>query len=144
MIGFIRVLLVVEAATFLVASLLHLGALRPLATALGEPVIPQAGIPEGVIGLVLVIGAVAAFSGRVGGWRTFVATQAFALLGTLVGMFALASFLVSPIYLAKFTNGETLGLVAFVAAIVGGFNQVRGAIVGGLLLPGRRASPAHS
>jgi branched-chain amino acid transport system permease protein len=47
---------------------------------------------------------------------------------------ALASFLISPIYLAKFTNGETLGLVAFVAAIVGGFNQVRGAIVGGLLL----------
>jgi branched-chain amino acid transport system permease protein len=47
---------------------------------------------------------------------------------------ALAAFLVSPIYLAKFTNGETLGLVAFVAAIVGGFNQVRGAIAGGLLL----------
>lgn len=47
---------------------------------------------------------------------------------------ALASFLVSPIYLAKFTNGETLGLAAFVAAIVGGFNQVRGAIVGGVLL----------
>ena len=47
---------------------------------------------------------------------------------------ALASFLVSPIYLAKFTNGETLGLVAFIAAIVGGFNQVRGAIAGGLLL----------
>ncbi len=47
---------------------------------------------------------------------------------------ALASFLISPIYLAKFTNGETLGLVAFVAAIVGGFNQVKGAIVGGLLL----------
>jgi len=46
---------------------------------------------------------------------------------------ALASFLVSPIYLAKFTNGETLGLIAFIAAIVGGFNQVRGAIVGGLL-----------
>lgn len=50
------------------------------------------------------------------------------------GLVALASFLVSPIYLAKFTNGETLGLVAFVAAIVGGFNQVRGAIAGGLLL----------
>jgi branched-chain amino acid transport system permease protein len=47
---------------------------------------------------------------------------------------ALASFLVSPIYLAKFTNGETLGIAAFVAAIVGGFNQVRGAIIGGLLL----------
>ncbi|HLF38862.1 MAG TPA: branched-chain amino acid ABC transporter permease [Burkholderiales bacterium] len=50
------------------------------------------------------------------------------------GLVALASFLVSPIYLAKFSNGETLGLVAFIAAIVGGFNQVRGAIVGGLLL----------
>ncbi len=46
----------------------------------------------------------------------------------------IASILISPIYLAKFTNGETLGLAAFVAAIVGGFNQVRGAIVGGLIL----------
>ncbi|WP_127904170.1 branched-chain amino acid ABC transporter permease [Solirhodobacter olei] len=47
---------------------------------------------------------------------------------------ALASFLISPIYLAKFSNGETLGLVAFIAAIVGGFNQIRGALVGGLLI----------
>ncbi len=47
---------------------------------------------------------------------------------------AIASLLISPIYLVKFSNGETLGLVAFVAAIVGGFNQVRGAIVGGLLV----------
>jgi branched-chain amino acid transport system permease protein len=46
----------------------------------------------------------------------------------------LASILITPIYLAKFTNGEWLGLYAFIAAIVGGFNQVRGAIVGGLLL----------
>ena len=47
---------------------------------------------------------------------------------------ALASLLITPIYLAKFTNGESLGLYAFIAAIIGGFNQVRGAIVGGLLL----------
>ena len=47
---------------------------------------------------------------------------------------ALASALVTPIYLAKFSNGEYLGMAAFIAAIVGGFNQVRGAIVGGLLL----------
>jgi branched-chain amino acid transport system permease protein len=46
----------------------------------------------------------------------------------------LASLLITPIYLAKFTNGEWLGLYAFIAAIVGGFNQVRGAILGGLLL----------
>jgi branched-chain amino acid transport system permease protein len=47
---------------------------------------------------------------------------------------AVASILVTPIYLAKFSNGEWLGLYAFIAAIVGGFNQIRGAIVGGLLL----------
>ena len=47
---------------------------------------------------------------------------------------AIASILVSPIYLAKFTNGETLGMAAFIAAIVGGFNQVRGAILGGIIL----------
>lgn len=47
---------------------------------------------------------------------------------------ALASLLITPIYLAKFSSGETLGLAAFIAAIVGGFNQVRGAIAGGFLL----------
>ena len=46
----------------------------------------------------------------------------------------LASLLITPIYLAKFSNGELLGLYAFIAAIIGGFNQMRGAIVGGLLL----------
>jgi branched-chain amino acid transport system permease protein len=45
-----------------------------------------------------------------------------------------AALLITPIYLAKFTNGEWLGLYAFIAAIIGGFNQVRGAIAGGLLL----------
>lgn len=46
----------------------------------------------------------------------------------------MASVLISPIYLAKFSNGESLGLIAFIAAIVGGFNQVRGALFGGLLI----------
>lgn len=47
---------------------------------------------------------------------------------------ALASFLITPVYLAKFSNGEYLGLIAFIAAIVGGFNQIRGALAGGLLI----------
>jgi len=55
----------------------------------------------------------------------------FLINGALV---AIASILISPIYLAKFTNGETLGMAAFIAAIIGGFNQVRGAILGGLIL----------
>ncbi len=46
----------------------------------------------------------------------------------------LAALLITPIYLAKFSNGELLGLYAFIAAIIGGFNQIRGAIAGGLLL----------
>lgn len=50
------------------------------------------------------------------------------------GLATLASVLISPVYLAKFSNGEPIGLVAFLAAIVGGFNQVRGALVGGLLI----------
>lgn len=47
---------------------------------------------------------------------------------------ALASFLITPVYLAKFSNGETIGIVAFIAAVVGGFNQIRGALAGGLLI----------
>jgi branched-chain amino acid transport system permease protein len=58
------------------------------------------------------------------------------LLTFLINAFlvALASLLITPIYLAKFSSGETLGLAAFIAAIVGGFNSVRGAIAGGLLI----------
>jgi len=55
----------------------------------------------------------------------------FLINGVLV---AIASILISPIYLAKFTNGEVLGMAAFLAAIIGGFNQVRGAILGGVIL----------
>ena len=50
------------------------------------------------------------------------------------GLAILASFLISPIYLAKFSNGEVIGTAAFIAAIVGGFNQVRGALVGGFVV----------
>jgi branched-chain amino acid transport system permease protein len=56
---------------------------------------------------------------------------AFLLNAVLV---AIASILITPIYLAKFTNGEVLGMAAFLAAIIGGFNQVRGAILGGVIL----------
>lgn len=58
------------------------------------------------------------------------------LLTFLINAFlvALASLLITPIYLAKFSSGEVLGQAAFIADIVGGFNQVRGAIAGGLLI----------
>ena len=50
------------------------------------------------------------------------------------GLVTVAAVLVTPIYLAKWDNGIAIGLTAFIAAIIGGFNQVRGAILGGVLV----------
>jgi branched-chain amino acid transport system permease protein len=55
---------------------------------------------------------------------------AFLINGALT---ALASILITPVYLASFASGEWLGLCAFVAVLAGGLN-LRGAIVGGLAL----------
>ncbi len=60
-----------------------------------------------------------------------------------------AALLVTPTYLAKFDMGESIGLKAFYAAIIGGFNQTRGALLGGVLvgvlenLVGAYVSPAY-
>ena len=45
-----------------------------------------------------------------------------------------AAVLIAPIYLVKYDIGISLGLKAFYAAIIGGFNQIRGALLGGLLV----------
>ena len=45
-----------------------------------------------------------------------------------------AALLITPTYLAKFDMGDSIGQKAFFAAIVGGFNQMRGALVGGVLI----------
>ena len=60
-----------------------------------------------------------------------------------------AALLVTPTYLAKFDMGDSIGLKAFYAAIIGGFNQTRGALLGGVLvgvlenLMGAYVSPAY-
>jgi len=62
---------------------------------------------------------------------------------------AVAALLVTPAYLAKFDMGDVIGLKAFYAAIIGGFNQTRGALLGGVLvgilenLMGAYVSPAY-
>jgi branched-chain amino acid transport system permease protein len=62
---------------------------------------------------------------------------------------AVAALLVTPTYLAKFDMGDVIGLKAFYAAIIGGFNQTRGALLGGVLvgvlenLTGAYLSPAY-
>jgi branched-chain amino acid transport system permease protein len=45
-----------------------------------------------------------------------------------------AALLVTPTYLAKFDMGEGLGNKAFFAAIIGGFNNSRGALLGGIIV----------
>jgi branched-chain amino acid transport system permease protein len=45
-----------------------------------------------------------------------------------------AALLVTPTYLAKFDMGEALGAKAFFAAIIGGFNNSRGALLGGVIV----------
>jgi branched-chain amino acid transport system permease protein len=47
---------------------------------------------------------------------------------------AVVALLVTPVWFAKFDMGDAIGLKAFLAAIIGGFNQVRGALLGGVLL----------
>jgi len=106
-----------------------------------------------IVHLVVSLGVVVALTAFLNGTRTGRAMQATAqspevaeILGVDVkrmvlytflinaALAALASFLITPVYLAKFSNGEYLGLIAFIAAIVGGFNQIRGALAGGLLI----------
>ena len=61
----------------------------------------------------------------------------------------MAALLVTPTYLAKFDMGDSIGQKAFFAAIIGGFNQTRGALLGGVLigvlenLVGFYVSPAY-
>ena len=45
-----------------------------------------------------------------------------------------AALLVTPTYLAKFDMGESLGNKAFFAAIIGGFSNSRGALLGGVIV----------
>jgi branched-chain amino acid transport system permease protein len=62
---------------------------------------------------------------------------------------SVAALLVTPTYLAKFDMGDSIGLKAFYAAIIGGFNETRGALLGGVLvgilenLTGAYLSPAY-
>lgn len=55
----------------------------------------------------------------------------FAINAVLV---TVAALLVTPTTNARWDGGISLGLFAFTAAIIGGFNQVRGALFGGFLV----------
>ncbi len=125
----------------------------PLAAATNITVFGAGIAVQSLVVLAISVATVIALQVFLGGTRTGRAMQATAqnvnvarilgipvermILYTFVlnaALVMIASLLITPIYLAKFSNGELLGLYAFIAAIIGGFNQMRGAIVGGLLL----------
>ena len=54
-----------------------------------------------------------------------------------------AALLVTPTYLAKFDMGEGLATKAFFAAIIGGFNNSRGALLGGVIVGVSENLAAH-
>src|SRR5262245_37569917 len=113
----IRPFLLVEAASFVAAVLVHFGV---LASGYEHR---AAGTPEGVIGVVLLLGVVGALTRPPWARAAGLAGQAFALLGTLVGVFTIAVG-VGPrtapdlAYHAGIRLGLVWGLVAAGRAVV--------------------------
>lgn len=81
---FLRPLLLIEAATFAITSLIHFGAL------LDGYEHRRAGIAEAVIAIVLVAGWVLSRGRSPRRWMIAVGAQVFALVGVLVGLFTIA------------------------------------------------------
>ena len=88
----LRVLVPLEAVTFLLGASLHLGIRIPLGFAvLAEPRMIDATIVEGLCGLFLAISAYAVFTRRRWAWPAAIAAHAFAVAGVLLGIGALAA-----------------------------------------------------
>ena len=57
--------------------------------------------------------------------------QVYLLNGLMMGI---AAVMIAPIYFVQYNLGISLGLKAFYSAVIGGFNQVKGALFGGFLV----------
>lgn len=79
-----------EAATFAVASVMHLrpGIHLGVTTLRGEW-FPHAAIPEAIIATALAVGTISLLAGWPGRWGIAVATHVFAIVGVLVGLGAI-------------------------------------------------------
>src|SRR5581483_4547499 len=80
------ILMIGEALTFLLASLLHLGI--PILPGFSQPRIIPAMIIEGLCWLFLAISLYAMFTHKTWTWRITVAAHVFASLGVLLGIYA--------------------------------------------------------
>jgi hypothetical protein len=87
-----RVLIVLEALSFLCFALLHFGVWIPLGLAvIQEPRRPFAVIVEGVAALLLALGASAVLTRTTWAWAAVTGAHAVALAGVLWGMVAVAA-----------------------------------------------------
>jgi two-component sensor histidine kinase len=88
----VALLAAVYAATFVVAVLLHVGVEVSLGFAvLDEPRRPFAVIVEGVAGIALAVGSLAAFARKTWAWAAVTTAHGLALAGVLWGMVAVAA-----------------------------------------------------
>jgi hypothetical protein len=86
-----RMLVAIEAATFLVAAALHVGAEIPLGfTVLSANHIVPATIVEGTAGILLAVAAAALFSRQAWAWTAALVAHIFSIFGVLLGITALA------------------------------------------------------
>lgn len=84
----ISVLIVAEAISFLLASLLHMGVQFPLG--ISEPPNRYAAIVEGLCAIFLALSACVVFVHVTWAWRVAVAAHVFAVAGVLLGIVAVA------------------------------------------------------
>jgi hypothetical protein len=79
-------LMLVEAVTLAVASIVHFGLVIPLGVATLNDPFAGARIPEAIIAVVLAAGAVSLLTPWAGAWWSALATTVLAIVGVLVGL----------------------------------------------------------
>lgn len=83
----LEILIVVNAAVFLGASIIHFGYAIPLGfTTLADAALPQAAVAEGVIGLAFVLAAAATFARGSWAWGATLVAYLLGLIGVLIGL----------------------------------------------------------
>ena len=112
----ISVLIVLEAITFLLATLLHLGIQFPLG--FSEPRIIPAAIVEGLCGIFLAVSAFALFVRKTWAWWGAIAAHAFAVAGVLLGITALALGLGPSTVANTIYHRTILGVLVVVLALL--------------------------
>jgi len=95
-------LMLAEAVTFAIASILHFGILESFI---------GAAIPEGIIAVVLGAGAIAAVRHPAGSWWLALTTTLFALAGVIIGLSVILGGRVSRPYDLAYHAGIFVALV---------------------------------